>query len=124
MRDMSTNSPASSSGSQPDCPSKRWRPNNKQLQILEHEFLTVDETPSFKKMEELAARLSEHGNVELRNISNWFRNRRSKERQQNNKKKEKKTQETVELENRMDEQKIKPELYLHESGLVIVEFKE
>ena len=86
--------------------------------------MTVDETPSFKKMEELAARLSEHGNVELRNISNWFRNRRSKERQQNNKKKEKKTQETVELENRMDEQKIKPELYLHESGLVIVEFKE
>lgn len=121
MRDMSTNSPASSSGSQPDCPSKRWRPDKKQLQILEHEFLQVDETPSFKKMEELTASLSEHGKVELRNIGNWFRNRRSKERQQNNKKK---TQETVELDNRMDEQKIKPELNLHESGLVIVEFKE
>lgn len=69
-----------------------------------------------------------HGCIEAKNFANWFQNRRTKEKHQNNKEEEKKKkkQKVEELEKKMDKAKLKPKpnIVLHESGLIIVEYEK
>ncbi|XP_020231945.1 WUSCHEL-related homeobox 13 [Cajanus cajan] len=63
---------------------QRWTPTAMQLQILERMFEQGTGTPSKEKIKEIAAELSQHGQISETNVYNWFQNRRarSKRKQQ------------------------------------------
>ncbi|KAL2329612.1 hypothetical protein Fmac_017193 [Flemingia macrophylla] len=63
---------------------QRWTPTSMQLQILERMFEQGTGTPSKEKIKEIAAELSQHGQISETNVYNWFQNRRarSKRKQQ------------------------------------------
>ncbi|KAL9269588.1 WUSCHEL-related homeobox 8-like protein [Drosera capensis] len=64
---------------------QRWTPTPLQLHILECIFEQGTGTPSKQKIKELAAELSQHGQISEANVHNWLQNRRarSKRKQQN-----------------------------------------
>ncbi|XP_010498511.1 PREDICTED: putative WUSCHEL-related homeobox 10 [Camelina sativa] len=56
----------------------RWTPTSKQLQILENIYKEGSGTPNPRRIKEIAAELSEHGQIMEKNVYNWFQNRRAR----------------------------------------------
>ena len=56
----------------------RWTPTSTQLQILESIYEEKSGTPNRRRIREIAAELSEHGQITETNVYNWFQNRRAR----------------------------------------------
>jgi hypothetical protein len=59
----------------------RWTPTKEQIGVLEGLYREGMRTPTAEQIQQLTARLREHGPVEGKNIFYWFQNHKARQRQ-------------------------------------------
>ncbi|KAL6614191.1 hypothetical protein ACP70R_036461 [Stipagrostis hirtigluma subsp. patula] len=59
----------------------RWNPTKEQVAVLEGLYEHGVRTPTAEQIEQITARLREHGHIEGKNVFYWFQNHKARERQ-------------------------------------------
>ncbi|XP_078429031.1 WUSCHEL-related homeobox 4-like isoform X2 [Wolffia australiana] len=59
----------------------RWNPTKEQISFLETLYREGMRTPTTEQIQEITARLQEHGKIEGKNVFYWFQNQKARQRQ-------------------------------------------
>ena len=59
----------------------RWTPTKEQIGVLEGLYLQGMRTPTAEQIQQVTARLREHGPIEGKNVFYWFQNHKARQRQ-------------------------------------------
>ncbi|BAS75151.1 Os01g0840300, partial [Oryza sativa Japonica Group] len=59
----------------------RWTPTKEQIAVLEGLYRQGLRTPTAEQIQQITARLREHGHIEGKNVFYWFQNHKARQRQ-------------------------------------------